>query len=116
MCRHENEKKSTKKRKSEIRRKIDDDAILYLFQNFFIRKIFYLILRRFDDHLKRQKVKKNNILKNTNDSKIKKKIKNQNITKTKKEKLVKKLNYNQSSFIFENESRFHFFRHTKKNK
>ena len=60
MCRHENEKRSTKKRKSEIRRKIDDDAILYSFQNFFIRKIFYLILRKLDDHLKRQRDKKEN--------------------------------------------------------
>ena len=45
-----------------------------------------------------------------------KKEKNQKITKTKEEKLVKKSDYHQSSFIFENESRFHSFRHTKKNK
>ena len=58
MRRHENEKKSTKK--SEIRQKIDDDAILYSFQNFFIKKIFCLILKKLDDHLKRQRNKKEN--------------------------------------------------------
>ena len=114
MCRHENEKKSTKKRKSKIRRKIDDDAILYSFQNFFIKKIFYLILKRFDDHLKRQR-KKMIFLKIQRIRKSEKE-KNQKITKTKKEKFVKKFNHNHSSFTFENESRFHFFRQTKKNR
>ena len=51
-------KKIDKEKKSEIRRKIDDDAILYSFQKNFIRKIFYLILKKFDDHLKKQRNKK----------------------------------------------------------
>ena len=117
MCRHENEKRSTKKRKNEIRRKIDDDAILYSFQNFFIKKIFYLILKKLDDHLKKQKNKKeNDILKIIQKTRKSKRKKNQKITKTRKEKFVKKSNHNQSLFIFENESRFHFFRQTKKNR
>ena len=113
MCRHENEKKSAKKRKSEIQRKIDDDAILYSFQSFFIKKIFYLILKKLHDHLKRHRNKENDILRIQMIRKSKKE-KNQKITKTKREKFVKKSNHHQSSFTFENESRFHFFRHTKK--
>ena len=92
MCRHENEEKSTKKRESEIRRKIDDDAILYSFQNFFIKKIFYLILRRFDDHLKKQRNKKeNDILKIIQKIRKSERKKNQKITKTKKEKIRQKI-------------------------
>ena len=113
MCRHENEKKSTKKRKSEIRRKIDDDAILYSFQNFFIKKIFYLILRKLDDHLRKQKDKKeNDILKKYKEFEDQKK--NQKMIKTREEKFVKKSNH--SSFTLENESSSHFFRQTTKNR
>ena len=97
---------------------IDDDAILYSFQNFFIRKIFYLILRKLDDHLKKQRnKKKNSILKKKyKELENQKEKKNQKIIKTKEEKFVKKSNHNHLSFIFENESRFYSFRQTKKNK
>ena len=111
---------STRKRRKIDKKMTFDEksnAILYFFQSFFIKKIFCLILRKLDNHSKRQRDKKeNDILKNINDSKIRKRIKNQKITKTKKEKFVKKLNHHQLSFSFENENRFHFFRHTKKNK
>ena len=92
MCRHENEERSTKKRKSEVRRKIDDDAILYSFQDFFIRKIFYLILRRLDDHLKRQRDKKeNDILKIIQKTRRSEREKDQKITKTREEKIRQKI-------------------------
>ena len=65
---------------------------------------------------KDKKTKKNDILKNNTTDRKSKREKNQKIIKTKKEKFVKKLNYNHSSFIFENESSFHFFRQTTKNR
>ena len=115
MCRHENEKRLTKKKK-EIRQKIVDDAILYSFQDFFIRKIFYLILRKLDDHLTRQKKReKSDILKIQIIRRLKKE-KNQKITKTKRKKFVKKSDHHQLSSIFENENRFHFFFIRKKNR
>ena len=45
---------------------------------------------------------------------LKRKEKNQKITKTKKEKFVKESSYHQSSFIFENKSRFRSFHRKKK--
>ena len=47
---------------------------------------------------------------------LKRKEKNQKITKTKKEKFVKESSYHQSSFIFENKSRFRSFHRKKKNR
>ena len=105
---------STRKRrkidkKNEIRRKIDDDAILYSFQNIFLKKIFYLILKKFDDHLKRQRNKKeNDILINTKDSKIRLK-KDQKITKTRKEKFVKKIKSQSIIIYFRERKSFSFF-------
>ena len=65
---------------------------------------------------KDKKTKKKMIFLKIQRARRSKRKKDQKMIKTKKEKLVKKSNHNHSSFTFENESSFHSFRQTTKNK
>ena len=113
MCRHENEERSTKKKWNSTKNRRWRDFVLFL--EFFHKKDLLSDFKKIRRSFKKIKKTKKNILKIQMTRRSKRK-KNQKIIKTIEEKFVKKSNHNKLSFIFENESRFHFFRYTKKNK